>query len=500
MTSLIKHKESLLKLILAGLLLLFALLTCYVFLHGKYRLAQEDEATYYNGARVFAETGWVRAARTNTETVSKIWQCDWYGPMYHIFFGSVDKIAGVHDYNFIITNLICFMLIIALVMRASFTIEQKLLIICSLLSLHYIVGYIFTYFPQTVELLFATILTLLLRQLFYLKPESKEYKKKYLLYILLVIFFSLFKVTIVLWIFGLLAFSVSKKDFLQKLGIGIGCGILIYIYMLYFNAPYAPKTGMAQITQGALGFRTIFFLIKRLAENILVYCTHNPFYDNFQGIIFLIAIYSCAVTKNKLLLAACIISFLYYIILTTLYLIAPFYFNKQTACLYILLFIAFYTATAPVSRYAMFSLILLFSPITYFESYSLAKERKEMAIQNDMAKPFISQIEQLKNKIEGGKERTVLTLYKEFDDKIPFEVFETNLPAATTDRFPILFTYNFSNNIKVDGNNPYELNFVTKGKIHIDYILSKYPLKIDSTSLTYSCNSFYLYKNLKKVN
>src|ERR1700740_3548807 len=120
MTFTIKNKELSLKILLILLMVPLVFLSAYVFNHGKYHLAQEDEATYYDGAKVFAETGYVRAARTNRETVSKIWQCDWYGPMYHIFYGTIDKIAGIHTYNFIITNLICFLIIVILVLKASF--------------------------------------------------------------------------------------------------------------------------------------------------------------------------------------------------------------------------------------------------------------------------------------------------------------------------------------------------------------------------------------------
>lgn len=161
----IKNKETLLKFFIAGFTILLLGLVGYSFLHGKYFFAEEDEGIYYNAARTFAETSSARAADCNDESVSRIGQFDWYGPMYHIFYGSVAKIAGEHTYNFLVVNLICLAVIVLLVWRADFAKQTKLLITCAFLSAYPMIFYIFTLYPETLELLFAVILTLQLYRL-----------------------------------------------------------------------------------------------------------------------------------------------------------------------------------------------------------------------------------------------------------------------------------------------------------------------------------------------
>ena len=114
MISVLKNKENTLKYAIAGFLLLFVVLVGYALLNGKYFAAEEDETIYYNCARLFSETGSVRATECNTENVAKVWQCNWYGPMYYLFYGGIAKIAGVHNYNFLLTNIACLILILVL--------------------------------------------------------------------------------------------------------------------------------------------------------------------------------------------------------------------------------------------------------------------------------------------------------------------------------------------------------------------------------------------------
>src|SRR5579859_2848580 len=96
MNFVIKNKESSLVFFIIIFSLLLIGLTGYAFMHGSYYLAHEDETIFYNSARLFAQTGSVRAEDCINETVAKVWQCNWYGPMYSIFYGTIAKIAGVN--------------------------------------------------------------------------------------------------------------------------------------------------------------------------------------------------------------------------------------------------------------------------------------------------------------------------------------------------------------------------------------------------------------------
>jgi hypothetical protein len=495
MISMIKNREATLKFIIAAFALLFLILMGYAFLNGSYHLADEDEAIYYNGARSFSETGSVRATECNTENVSKIWQCNWYGPMYTMFYGSIAKIAGVHNYNFLIANILILAIIMVLIMRANFEHETKLLIVCSFLALYAFVGYAFTFYPETLELLFAVILALKLKVI---SAETKNNQKQTALYVLLVLFFALFRISTIFWVFGLLAFSKSVKDFFIKLGIGIICFLFVYIYIRYFNAPFYGST-MALVMNDKLGLDTITLLLKKIVSNFYFFVTQNPIYELLMLPVLAITAYSWFMSKNRLMLAACIISLIYFVALFSLYAPFSFFLNKQWACLYPLILIALYNTDKVNLKYIMLLLLLVMSPIAYIKAAGLIRERKRTAMESEKTQPMVSQFEQIRNKVEGGKPITILTLYREFDDKIPFPVFSSSLSVSTTDQYPILYTYNFPANRKHDSTFINEKNFRLYHKIYVDYILSRYPLKIDSTSLTYSTDLFYLYKNNKKT-
>lgn len=495
MNRLLKNKELSLKLIISVFLLLLIVLLGYAFMHGTYHIAEEDESIYYNSAKQFSETGSVRATECNNEAVARVWQCNWYGPMYYLFFGSIAKIAGVHSYNFLISNVLCLLLMFVLIFRANFPVETKLLITCAFLALYAFAGYIFTYYPETLELLFAVILTLRLKKV---ADENGNKNKEILIYLLLVMFFALFRVSTVFWAFGILAFSSSIKDFLKKLGIGILCFLIIYVYIMFFNAPFYGG-GMAHIMQAKFGIETIAYLVKKIAWNTFVFFTRNPFYDLLQIPILIVAGYLCFTSKNRFLIAACIISSIYFVVLLTLYIPYSFFMNKQTACLYPLVLIALFYTDKSMLKYFALAVILVFSPIAYLKAGGLVRERKKMAIENNEDKAMMAQLEQIKYKTEGGKPITILTLYREFDSKMPYPIFSSNLPASTADKYPIMYSYNFPIDGKHDSTFRNEWNFKTLGKIHIDYILSAKPLKIDSTTMIYSCDLYYLYKNNKKT-
>jgi len=488
------NKEKYLRVLIGFYVLLLAVLIGYAFWHGNYHLSEEDETIYYNSARSFAETGSVRATDCNMEGVSKIAQCNWYGPMYNIFYGSIAKLVGVHDYNFLITNLILFLTIVVLIVRASFNTETKLLLIASLLALYPFIGYIFTFFPETLELLFAVVLTLQLKEIF----EQPANNKRVVYFIVLVLFFALFRVTTVFWIFGLLALSKTVPDFIKRLGIGIAGFLLIYIYIYYFNAPFFGGS-MGYVASHKLGFGSINYILHKTVINLCAFFTRNPFYELLQIPILCIAIYSWFTSKNRFLLSACIVSIIYYSVLMVLYVPYTYFLNKQLACLYPLLLVAIYATSTPKVKYLTFILLLLFSPFSYIKAGKLVQEKKKVALEANSNKLTISLFEEIRNKIQTTKPVTILTLYNEFDKDLPFPIFSSCIPVATNNKQPVLYTADFPLEAPKGNSYKYEDNFQFFHKLHIDYILSRYPLSLDSISLTYSCNLFYLYQNNKKA-
>src|SRR3989304_2753267 len=83
--------------------ILFSLFV-YAIYDGKFFPTSEDETIYYNSARLFQQTNSIQASDCVMEEVSKIGRCNWYGPFYNIFYGSLAKIIGYESIQFVIIH------------------------------------------------------------------------------------------------------------------------------------------------------------------------------------------------------------------------------------------------------------------------------------------------------------------------------------------------------------------------------------------------------------
>src|ERR1700722_13462018 len=125
------HKSKVLLRLNACFLFLLLLFVAYAFYRHRYFIVEEDEGIYYNSARLFSETSSIKAFDCIDENVSKIGGTCWYGPMYHLLHGSIDRVAGIHNYNFLVFNLVCLASIFLPVYRSRFTYNTKLLLYLS---------------------------------------------------------------------------------------------------------------------------------------------------------------------------------------------------------------------------------------------------------------------------------------------------------------------------------------------------------------------------------
>jgi len=249
-------------------------LICYACWGGRYFVAEPDECTYYNSARLFNETGSMIAPVAVNEEVSPIGQYNWYGPMYALLYGLIAKVFGFHIYDFLVLNILCILATILIIYRTGFELETKLLISTAFLSCYVFVVYIFQLYPEPLHLYFDTILILRLKKIYDKDLEEKPYQKDIWLYVLLVIFFSLFRVTTVLWITGLFAFAASKKDLVKTGGICMGSLFIVIVYMHYFNAPYVAGI-IPDLMCDGVSFHNIAAAIKTSFGNIYSFATNS---------------------------------------------------------------------------------------------------------------------------------------------------------------------------------------------------------------------------------
>ena len=362
---------------------------------GRYFVAEPDECTYYNSARLFNETGSAIAPVAVNEEVSPIGQYNWYGPMYPILYGLIAKIAGFHIYNFLLLNILCILGAILIIYRADFDLNTKLLISTAFLSCYVFVVYIFQIYPEPLHLFFDTILVLRLKRIYDKDQTGKSYSKDIGVYILLVLFFSLFRVTTVLWIAGLLAYSTSKKNLIIISGICLGAFLVILAYMHYFNAPFEAGI-IPYMVHSGLSFHNIAITIKSSFVNIYSFATQsNSFYDLIYVLLMVIAAFNYAVTRNKLILSACIISALSLFALLVFYVPLSSFLNKQTAYFYPLLIVPIcYVGLADIKKLTI-AILLLFAPIAYLKAAAQIKLRKDNYIINEKQSQLNAQVEQI---------------------------------------------------------------------------------------------------------
>ena len=187
---------------LLGILLgSLATLMIWKIADGHYFLKHEDEAIYYGCAKLFASTNSVQAAGCNVEDVSPVGRINWYGPGFHVVYGTLFKIFGPSPIVFTWFHFLLALLSLVLIMKIPVAMELRITFALAFALSQQFISYIFTFFPETLVLFFATILTGLL----YYQSTDENVKNRRLassLFVALCFIFSLCRITFVFWLVG----------------------------------------------------------------------------------------------------------------------------------------------------------------------------------------------------------------------------------------------------------------------------------------------------------
>lgn len=479
----IKDRKSLYLYIIFGLLVsIFISLFVYSVFDGRFFIINEDETIYYNSAKIFYEANSVKSFSCINEDVSPILQTAWYGPFYHLFYGSIAKVFGYNHLNFVITNFILVLLSFLLIFKSKLSINTKLISCISILAADSILKNVFSYFPETLHIFFAIVLILILVRLYY----QEENKRNLWTYVLFVLLFSLFRVSTIFWLIGIIPFAKTRKQGAIYLGV-LFLGILLTtVYMKFFTAPAY-----------AVGIKNIDYLFNLEIGNFinamfshlwinLSYLFTQPSITIFI-ILFLIILTSVRAIKNhnKLQAAAALICVLIFIILVSLYTTDLFYFEKQTAVLIPLLVIS----NLIENKNKLIILILFLGVMPYSIANSITgidlhKQAHDVFIQREDMVAHFNKVSEL---VDQTKSNYIIWNYSEHD--YPRRTTEAIIPVSNNNGFPILWTTNICDPIA-----PENIKFASYGKLHIDYVLSKYPLHSPGLTLLEQNNYFNFYK------
>ena len=474
---------SFLKILFFLIILSLGIFLFYALQDGRFFLAHEDETIYYKSAQLLYETNSLKDASCINEDVSKILQTSWYGPFYHIFYGGIAKIVGFNNYYFVIVHFLLILFSLVIFSSLNISTEKRLLLFVAFLAAPGALSYIFTYFPESLHLFFSAVLTFVLTKI-YQQPEVRKYVA---MFVMLVLFFVLFRVTSVFWLIGILPFAKSRREVAHSLGIVFGGVLFSLLYMKFFTAPayFSSLKSFDYLFEGR-----IFDFIKPVIDNLLLNVhrlfSEASFSNCFLGVLCVVSVIRLFLRWDKILFSAVLIATLSFLVLMLLYTATAFNFEKQTAFLFPLLIVANIMTLEEINKLwiALFISALPFSMVCTYENISA---RKMMSVEYVKREEMVRQFSEIADWVKPDSASIIQWFYPE--SYFPNRLTEAILPCSNKKGYPILYTTNICPLASSD----YE-KFRRWGKLKIDYVLSKHKLSLSGLELLRKTNYFYFYK------
>ena len=476
-----------LKLLLAAQLLLLSYLFFSAIGDGRYFVAHEDEVINFCSAKLFSETGSVRAEGCITEDVSRIGRMNWYGPGYHLLYGSMRNIFGDSPTLFIQLHYAFALLTVLLVLFLPVPVENKLLIATALIFTQQFTSYIFTYFPEALHLLLALVLILLL--IFIQRSNGAAERNRYVtFFIIMVLILTIARVTTIFWLAALIGLSESRSTALKMTFVFMACLFMTLLYMKFFTAP--PYAGEMQKIDQLYEFNVVGFVLKTLSA--MVRNTYTLVTSGSVSVYFLLTLMLLTAgrwwkSKDQFLLASLLVSLVSMAALMAFYSSHPWYFLKQSAVLVPLLMVALMlSAGSSRLKYG----ILVVSLVTFLFSFQdirdIIRERRDAFTRVQDSQPFVVALQQLPQFITEKRAVIILWCYNEYDFGGATEAL---LPFSTNDHQPIMYTTNI-----IGPDEKSEAKFKLHHKLKVDYLLSRMPVMSPLLQQVHATEYYHFYR------
>ena len=476
-----------LKLLLAAQLLLLSYLFFSAIGDGRYFVAHEDEVINFCSAKLFSETGSVRAESCITEDVSRIGRMNWYGPGYHLLYGSMRNIFGDSPTLFIQLHYAFALLTVLLVLFLPVPVENKLLIANALIFTQQFTSYIFTYFPEALHLLLALVLILLL--IFIQRSKGAAERNRYVtFFIIMVLILTIARVTTIFWLAALIGLSESRSTALKMTFVFMACLFMTLLYMKFFTAP--PYAGEMQKIDQLYEFNVVGFVLKTLSA--MVRNTYTLVTSGSVSVYFLLTLMLLTAgrwwkSKDQFLLASLLVSLVSMAALMAFYSSHPWYLLKQSAVLVPLLMVALMlSAGSSRLKYG----ILVVSLVTFLFSFQdirdIIRERRDAFTRVQDSQPFVVALQQLPQFITEKRAVIILWCYNEYDFGGATEAL---LPFSTNDHQPIMYTTNI-----IGPDEKSEVKFKLHHKLKVDYLLSRMPVMSPLLQQVHATEYYHFYR------
>jgi hypothetical protein len=476
----------------------FAVVIIYWCFSKGYLPYDEDESIYYNVSRFFYLNNSLTAPEFINEQVSLIFQANWYGIAYTLFYGGIAKVFGFNNSYFIVINILCYLFSAFLLWKLETDVIKKRMQILFFTLFNVVFSYTFFYFPEILNIFFGVCLSFLLVRIYREGDSSNNLR---LIYLLLIILFSFFRVTWSFWAIGLVPFCRSRREFIAIFFAFVLIVGSAFLYIKFFCAPYFLQSASIINDFISLDFKAFFIdLWKSLNSNFKIYFIDEwirlpkswLFSKYFLLFLFFYFIYKSLKTNNRLIYAAALIGVFNFLMLFAIYFTMFPFFMKITAPLYVLYCVCIVTVDMKRIRNLgiLFSLISL--PLVIHFSLRSINDRKNSYIKaSETYKEESAAIASIGRVIHDDHPVIIQWLY--YDFKFPMDVFLNSLPFQTVKEKSIRYTCN----IKLDAFSD-EQNFSGHGKMRIDYLLSSKPLDLKDMRLVEQTPWFYLYEKNKQ--
>jgi hypothetical protein len=454
----------------------------------EYFVAHEDEVIYYGSAKLFAETGSLQAESCINEDVSPIGKINWYGPGYNVVYGSLVKVFGNTNSLFIKFHLALVLMALLIVLVLQGNMESNLLAANIFLMTEQFTSYIFSYFPETLHLFFSAILIFVLFLIYKENQPANKRTPLVILYVALIVLFSLCRVTTIFWLAGLLPLGNTWRQrvpFIAVFAVGIVCSL---VYLRYCIAP--PYAGEMHKLRSLYSFslwdfiaQSVIAVLRNLVE--LTKINSKPIYLMMAS--GAMVAYGYWKLKDRFLLAALLISICLVGVLMAYYSVSPFFFVKQTAMLLPLLIVAVMRSPHLWIKYFLFVLFIFYwVPVNKARTENI-NEHKAAYVNLSNNRAMEIEFEKIRSALEPYKDHVILWCYNEFDYG---NALQALLPYSSSTGNPIMYT----TNIVDPSTASMEEKFKLHNKLRVEYVLSRKQIEWPTMKEVFHTPFYYFYR------
>jgi hypothetical protein len=301
--------------------------------------------------------------------------------------------------------------------------------------------------------------------------------------------FCLFGITFIFWLVGWVVLASNLRMFGIRIAIFIAMMVLTLFYMKYFLAPtFAPSVKKIDLLMtGNIGqyIAMTFESILHNAKGILMAKSFT--------VVFLIAMAAFAYffTRQRIALVSLSISVTLLIVLLAYYTVYPHFYLKQTAMLFPILILAVVAGFPnPKMHYVLIAVLIAVLPNRLKHTFKTIKDRREAYVSYNAYRELREAFEEIPAHIQPAS-TTILWAYNEYGYGRSAEAL---LPFSTRDKNPIMYTTNV-----VEPSEPAEKKFEIRGKLHLDYLLSRQELAWPFLEKVHATPFYHLYKINKET-